>query len=299
MNIFIITYHDMGGGTHRLATAINENTEHEAIAARWDKLTWTTGGLFKPSKEKIRKLFAWADVVQIQNTIIRHIPADLLSTKPITFYYRGSAFRANHEEMKERAKKMGATEAANFLDIVGLCELDLWIPCVIEDFSYLKVPHKGFKVAQCPSTHTRYIDKNTKEVKAVMLQVPGVKFELITGHPWRTSLQYKGQCDAIIEQFVWGYGNSGMEAMSMGIPVLANAQEVIIEQMEQRIGYLPFIRSTISELPEKCIQLRDDPALRQKWGEIGRQYWHDFHSPSAAAKRAILVFQETIEKFND
>ena len=69
----------------------------------------------------------------------RH-PADLLSTKPITFYYRGSAFRSNHEEMKARAKAMGALETANFLDIVTLCGLERWIPCVIEDFSHLKVP---------------------------------------------------------------------------------------------------------------------------------------------------------------
>jgi hypothetical protein len=293
MNIFIITYFDMGGGTHRLATAINENTEHQAIAARWDKETWTTGGLYGPSEEKVRELFAWADVVQIQNTVIGHIPADLLSTKPITFYYRGSDFRDHHKAMKERARAMGATESANFLDIVALCGVDHWIPCVIEDFSHLKVPHTGFKVAQCPSQPSRYKAKNTREVIAVMSHVPG--FELITNVSWRRGLQRKGQCDVIIDQFVWGYGNSGVEAMSMGIPVLANAQPEIITQMEQRIGYLPFICSTIDELPERCIELRDNPALRQEWGEIGRQYWHDFHSPKAAANRAIEVFQETID----
>ena len=297
MNIFIITYFDLGGGSHRLATAINETTEHAAVAARWGTGRWTTGGLRAPSKETIRELFAWADVVQIQNTVIGHIPADLLTTRPITFYYRGCDFRLHHEEMKSRAKAMGATEAANFLDIVGLYGIERWIPCVIEDFSYLKVPHLEFRVAQCPSHESRYSAKNTKEVIAAMSDI-GVKFELITDLPWHTGLQRKGQCDAIIEQFVWGYGNSGMEAMSMGIPVLADAREEIIEQMEQRIGYLPFIRSTVAELPEKCIQLRDDVAMRQEWGRIGRQYWRDFHSPSAASARAIEVFQETIDGFN-
>lgn len=297
MNIFIVTYYDLGGGGHRLATAINQTTEHRAISARWDEEPWTTGGLFMPSDAKIRELFAWADVVQIQNTVIDHIPAGLLSTKPITFYYRGCDFRLHAEEMKVRAKAMGATESANFLDIVALYGIDRWIPCVIEDFSHLKVPHMGFRVAQCPSLPARYSAKNTPEVVATMSRVPGVKFELICGVPWYTGLQRKGQCDAIIEQFIWGYGNSGMEAMSMGIPVLADARPEIIEQMEQRIGYLPFIRSSINELPGKCIQLRDDPALRQEWGRIGRQYWHDFHSPPAAAKRAIGVFQETIDGF--
>ena len=299
MNIFILSYYDLGGGSYRLARAINENTEHSAIAARWDNEPWTQGGLFAPSESEVRELFAWAHVVQIQNTIIHHIPSDLLTTKPISFYYRGSDFRLHAEEMKARAKAMNATESANFLDITALYDIDRWIPCVIEDFAHLKVPHAGFKVAQCPSLPARFASKNTEEVNAIMSNVPGVQFKVIYGLPWYAGLQRKGQCDAIIEQFVWGYGNSGMEAMSMGIPVLADARPEILIEMEQRIGYIPFIISGIDELPEKCLQLRDNPFLLREWGAIGRQYWHDFHSPAAAARRAIEVFQETQEQFND
>jgi len=295
VNIFILTYFDLAGGSYRLAKAINENTSHNAISARWATGPWSHGGLINPSNEIMHELFLWADVVQIQNTVIHQIPSELLTMKPITFYYRGSDFRDNFEVMKARAKKMGAVESVNFLDLAAIGKIERWIPSVIEDFAYMKASHNGFKVAQCPSTTERYTHKNTREVIDIMQNVPNIQFELICNHSWKEGLRRKGECDAIIDQFKWGYGNSGAEAMSMGIPVLADAHPDIIEQMERRIGYLPFIRCSIDELSYICAKLRADDAYREGQSVIGRHYWETFHSPAAVAKRAIEVFQETID----
>lgn len=293
MNIFTLAYFDLGGGPYRLAKAINENTEHKAISARWTTDWWSKGGLIAPNEDKVRELFTWADVVQIQNTVIKQVPDDLLSTKPLIFYYRGTDFRDHFEVMKDRAKKMGAMESVNFLDLAAICGVERWLPSVIEDFSHMKVQHEGFKIAQCVSRKGRYTDKNTLDVIEIMRDIP--EFELITNNVWENSLRLKGECDVIIGQFVWGYGNSGAEAMSMGIPVLSDARLDILEQIERRVGYMPFIRCPINELPEWSIKLQKDVSYREKWGAIGRRYWETFHSPAAVAKRAIEVFQETID----
>ena len=295
MNIFVLTYYDMGGGGHRLATAINEHTPHEAVAARWDNEPWTTGGLFYPGEERICELYEWADVVQIQNTIISHIPVDLLTTKPLIFYYRGSDFRDNYEAMSARSEELGARESVNFLDLAALCNVELWLPTVVEDFSYMRSSRHGFRVCQCPSTQARYAAKHTEQVVQKMRSASGVRFELITGLPWKESLQHKARCHAVIDQFVWGYGNSGVEAMSMGIPVLADADPRIIAEMQKRIGYLPFIRSTIEQLPGVCEPLRRNAVYRREWEARSREYWRAFHSPEAVASRAIEMFAETID----
>jgi hypothetical protein len=76
---------------------------------------------------------------------------------------------------------------------------------------------------------------------------------------------------------------------------LADAQPDIIALMEKRIGYLPFIRCAIQRLPEECAKLKQNADYRKQWGEVGREYWEDYHSPPVVAQRAVEVFEEAID----
>jgi hypothetical protein len=99
-------------------------------------------------------------------------------------------------------------------------------------------------------------------------------------------------CDIVAEQFIGGYAMSAIEGMSAGKPVLSHLSwqgEDIRTIM--RLEECPIVDTSADQIKEKLRLLAEDPQLRHRLGEAGRQYVLKYHSYDAVGKCWDSIFR--------
>ncbi|MCF6274751.1 MAG: glycosyltransferase [Robiginitomaculum sp.] len=95
--------------------------------------------------------------------------------------------------------------------------------------------------------------------------------------------------DLVIDQIVMGsYGNTGIEAMMCGKPVIG-------QKNYDEIKSSPIINVNAYNLKSKLEQLIDNPADWTTIGEMGRKWAIKHHSPKAVAKVAADVYDRVLQ----
>lgn len=311
MNILILSWHDMAGGTYALERAINETfTEHAAISARWNSIAGYPGGIWRPSPARVCELVEWADVLFFQSKwwgLPRgKVPGGSIlpqraPKRPIVTQYRGRPYRNHFQACNERDRRLGIVPCCNFLDLAAIGGIEHWVPNPVWSLARYKQPHAGYtagilRVVQCPvrKAHGGWQRKNTRDVIRAVAGLERVDLEIISDVSHEECLQRKGQADVLVDQFTYGYGNNGLEAWAMGTPVIGHAPVEIVNEIEVRVGYHPFVHTRLEDLRATVERMRDDRAFRHRWTALGMRYVREHHAPAVVAQRAVDVCQEAI-----
>jgi glycosyltransferase involved in cell wall biosynthesis len=287
LKILSISKNDWAGCGYFLSDAINECTEHHSIAARLEaSLLEFPYDLVGLRGQQIGRLCDWADVIHI------HDAAFGFGTlrKPVVITHHGTKFRKAPDAYIKGARQM--------MRLITVATPDLTrfgpplMPDCRPDLSQYRNLGNEFTVIHAP---TKRDVKGTKRVIAACKKV-GVKLDLIENLTWEECMKRKGRGHLLIDQFKDGYGCNAIEAWSMGIPVISDGTDEVIDAIYNKFKGIPFVRP-YSTLEDTIVNLRDDRNAWATAAAVGHQHYLDYHSYEATSRLAIWVYEQAIERF--
>lgn len=307
MRILVLSFQDPAAGCGKLARAINEHPDHEARAARWRKgrLDYDVGFpvIWQPNAKRTINLIGWSQAVIVTGPwwgLLKNLPWGTNCLFPpgspkrkVVVNYRGTPYRQRKADYNKADRSRGVVQSGNFIDLLLYGNFKHWLPVPIweHELTQYRRPHKGNHklVVQAVTKKARFHKKNTPGVKKQLGNIPGVKLDIVFGVTNRECLLRLGKADIVVTAFKNGYGNAGLEAMAMGIPVIANGFPALVAKYEEIIGYLPFVQSPVKNLRQTVLNL-DDEARKDI---VGKQlcYLRRFHHPRVVANKAVELCQ--------
>jgi glycosyltransferase involved in cell wall biosynthesis len=129
---------------------------------------------------------------------------------------------------------------------------------------------------------TDFLIKAVKELEDEGLHL---RLEIMERQPNEEVKAAMGRADMVGEQFIAGYGLTGVEAMALGRPVLANLTWLGQEfSTDTFICECPIVSTTPETLKYDVRRLAIDPQLRGRLGRAGRDYVLKYHSAEAVGR---------------
>ena len=225
----------MAGVGYRLKAAFDKfSTRYKVRAVRGTNnyidypgdLTWMG------NNELVNHLYDRADIIHIAEYpwIIQNSTPKIWRPvrKPTVIHQHGTPFRNNPKMFLDIARREGYQQIVSTVDLLVDDSL-VWIPNPVDvddmrDIRRKNYPKDGvFRVGQAPTNRSI---KNTSDyiAAAERIKADRRKFDyfVLEKLKWVDTLRYKAQCDLWFDQLTFGYGNNGIEAMAMGIPVMGN-----------------------------------------------------------------------------
>jgi len=294
MNILNICQRDYAGVGIALTRAVQQYAKkHKArhLCMQMHRFRYDTDIVTRNPAE-IHKWVRWADVV---NTHVRFRPIRQGQNPPkpksLLITYHGTHYRAKHEMMHLRARKLGAKKSlCTTIDLTkfGVAE---WLPTAIPVDRYAEMRRKhGGKpvVCQAPSNPKR---KNSAEIRELLGNREDIQLLIVHHRPHNQILRRIAAADVFIDRFRLGLGVSGLEALAMGIPVIADASPQDEKLIIKEVGYLPYYKASLQGLVEAVETLLSDKALYKEYVERGNEYIRDFHDYPIVAKRYMEIIE--------
>ena len=293
------TGQDTGGQQLRLLRAFRRH------AQTWEYESVTAIRTFYEIARRYRalevrsKLWPWADVVHLHGNV--GIAAQFYrrgrQRRPLVIHHHGSLFRIGHEKHLAEAAAWKAEAIVSTLDLHAIApEQTTWTPTPYDLAllaSYRGEPrHDGvLRIAHAPTNRAvKSTDALIAAVKRLQADGAPVELDLIEGLDNLECLRRKGQADVYVDQVLLGIGCNALEAMGMGLPVIAGVDpELAPARMRQRIpadtrdvmlatwGSLPFYEATEATLYDALAAMldRDTRALYAARGLAHVERWHD------------------------
>lgn len=288
MKILNLTDRDFAGCAFRLTEALLENGHDAEHLTMLPHRFGYQHGILTSDVNVIRKWVLWADVVLCWTKLkmLQGVPW------PSRLFYIavGSVYWDNHEKIHRRAG------GDNFTILSGSAAMlkwgAKWLPVAIpvKRWRKFKKRRTGKKPVVC-QTPSQPEWKNTVKIEAVLAGNTGFDFRAITGVSHRHCMSLKAAADMCVGQFRTGdgerggYGVSSLEAWAMGIPVITVSPDCIEESYVNEIGYLPYYRSELEDLPGAIGALLSDRALYDEYADRGYEYVLKFHDYPSVVRR--------------
>lgn len=297
MKVFLYCQVDTGGQSARLAKALRdfEGIEAYSMAARHHVNRFPADLAFDP--DKARKLFESADVVHLHNTL--EVPKRLWPEphdKPIVLHHHGTRFRTHHATIYPEARAAGVTQIVSTIDLKLLHDDTYWLPSPFDLDWLARFPNsrQGQRIRIAHSPTNRKVKSTDRIIEAVThLHEKGlpVELDLIERVTWESALRRKASADIFVDQLHLGYGNSAIEAMAMGIPVVAGLDDrTVLEAMDATFPR-PFLLATAVTLEDRLEELVERPDVRREFGLRGLQYVRRFHDQQYVANRLAGIYR--------
>lgn len=312
MKILVLSLLDSGGSCGKFARAIAEYPKHQVEAARWHKgkvVSYAVSDkycIWQPDEARTLELIEWCQAIVVTGPW-RGLPRRQLPwgtnclippgapRRPMVINYQGSLYRRRQADHDQHDRQAKALQTGILLDLLALGNIKHWLPVPVWAGELRKVRrpnyHESFHVVQAVTQAKRFHLKSVPGVKKRLTDLDGVSLDIIHNLPHKECLKRMGRADLVVTAFKNSFGNTGLEAMAMGIPIVANGFDDYIAEVEKQVGYLPFYQSKVSELRQTVTSFRDDPELCEKWSIIGSEYIERFHSPKSVAEKAIELCQ--------
>lgn len=283
MNLLFVNRSDWGGSSFSMCCAVNDNTEHHArhVTMRKNWLSYSSD-IVNPTPAEFKELLEWADcwILSDDADSLLNVGA---SPRPIISLYRGSLYRARHEQMNEEHLGRGYLQACITQD---LCQFGPeWLPKPVPDLSPSYTPDEVFTIIHAP---TKREQKGTAVVREAVEGIPGVKLEIIEGVANVECLRRKAHGHILIDQvgpLAAGYGGNSLEAWAFGMPTISCAPPEAEKKIIDLVGFLPYYHAeTVEEVRAAVIALQD-PETWKIWRDKGRECLKKFHDPAVVAKK--------------
>jgi len=295
MNVLNICRWDFGGCAIRLTDAINQHTKH--VARHLSTNTQSFGykrDIFTGNVKEINNWINWADIVNCWGST-RPIIYTKGKIKKLIITYVGSHFRSKPHARHLQAESLGAKRelgAAPWMCNLGGINLE-WLPIAVPVVVWAKYKKRGGEISiVCQSPSSRRV-KQTNRIMNVLKGCKGFKLVIVEGLPWSECMKRKGMADICLGQFYRGYGVSALESWSMGIPVITDTKPNE-EAVLKHVGYLPYYKSTIEDLPKAIKSLLGDGGLYKKYSDLGIKYVREFHDYPVVANRFVKICESIL-----
>lgn len=254
-----------------------------------------------------------SDVVHLSHEFyrMRKIERLKLPQRATVMHYHGTGFRERSNDLIREQYHHKAIGIVSTLDLWLLApKATEWLPCPYNLQWLAEVRSKCLSEATSPSRRPGMVKvahaptarqiKGTEAFLAAVeqLQAEGlpVELELIEKTPWAECLRRKATADIYYDQTILGYGNNAIEAWSMGIPVIAGAQEPTIAEMESRFGQLPFYRATQNTIYDALKSLVMSKDLRTEYVERGLNHVRRFHDQRVVVEQLKDIYLRALQK---
>lgn len=292
MKILIACKQDIGGQGIGLKKAITEHTPHECRVIREENNYINYEKDIETTDLAVwNEMIEWADVVHVQER--KKFFHRIRSRKPVVWSLHGSCYRwGQPKQINTLLDGYQIPILVSTLDLQLLRPDATWLPLPLDTNALRRYrdPSKTFLVLQTTTaTHKGTIPDHLGE---------GVVTKIVKGVTHEQALTEKGKAWAVVDQvgrWALGIGSSGLEAMAMGIPVLSQASEGILDHLRHVWGRLPFIPTTPETLLDHVDALRGNPQSRQRWAERGYEHIAKFHTPAKVAGAAIAAYEKALE----
>jgi glycosyltransferase involved in cell wall biosynthesis/SAM-dependent methyltransferase len=148
-------------------------------------------------------------------------------------------------------------------------------------------------VAHAPQSEHVYEKKGTPQVIAAVEQLKseGLKVELnlIKNMPRHKAIEQYGQADIFVDQLHAGsYGSAAIEAMALGIPVLACNNSVHAHLAPG----CPVVHVDSVNITDRLREVSKDAELRKELGLRCHAWRREFHSTKKVADHLLRIYQE-------
>lgn len=135
-------------------------------------------------------------------------------------------------------------------------------------------------------------------MEKIMASDKNVEFDLIENESHSRTMALCSRSDLLVDQLILGwYGGLAVEAMSMGVPVVANINERYLESIDKNMAIgLPIISAnpeSIERILRDCIEaIRSDRYWRRG---ASRGFAETWHNPNKAAKRTKYIYENILQ----
>lgn len=294
-----------GGALLRAVTRSTHSFKHLPV----DVLYANNGGA-------IKRLWAEADIIHLNNRPQGFDLFDDGSGKPVLLHHHGAVFRTNPAPLLARARHDGWVQAASTLDLVELAPGAItWLPTAydLDALATLRQQQRRVedgvvRIAHAPTFRSL---KSTELLVAavVALQDEGlpVELDLIERVTWTECLRRKAGADIYFDQVVLGYGCNAIEAWGMGLPVVAGLDPERAATLNHPIpastrdrmlhefgGSLPFYEASEATIADALRELVTSPELCAEWALRGMAHVARFHGELPAFERLLALYQRTL-----
>lgn len=314
MKILVTSVTDSAGGTAKLARAIDGLPGHDAVAIAYrpSRLRYETPfpvverAMLKQTLHAWRWCDAvvcigpWCEAPKDTPWGSRSVIPPGAPKRPLVVNYRGTPYRQRHAHHDRRDQERGYVQTGNFIDLTIYGKRKGWLPVPVwgDEVAPHRKHHGGrnFLVTQAVTKPSRFPIKKTHQVRDALKELKGVKFEIVTQLPHGECLDAMGRADVIVTAFKNGYGNAGLEAMAMGIPVIAGGPFGLIGAYHARLGELPFAVAAVETVRDVVADLKNNSARYAEFVERGHGYIAKHHAPDVVGKRAVLYCELATER---
>lgn len=302
-NVFIVSPgNDMGG------VAIGIQRAFEKYGGRW-KVRAMKGGTssigypidLSSKSGRYAELYNWADIIHTMENMNHVLKHSNPPGKPFILHHHGTRYREGHAELDRIANQHRLIQLCSTIDLTIYNKNVRWLPNPIDidlmqsiRSQYHPVSEKHTAVFSHapykpnPLKGTDHFIKAVEEINAEML--------LIENQTWVAGLAMKARSDVLLDQMLYGYGLSGLEAMAMGIPVIGGIMPSIRTTYDKFLNELPIMESTVGDLKESLLDILD----RTKYYEVsnkGLHYVVKYHSQSSVVDRLKDIYQEALDTY--
>lgn len=136
-------------------------------------------------------------------------------------------------------------------------------------------------------------------LEKIMQTDKNVEFDLIENESHSRTMARCSGSDLLVDQLILGwYGGLAVEAMSMGVPVVANINEIyaqrIDKKMEKDLPIASATPETIERTLLECIEaIRSDRNWRRR---ASREFVETWHNPNKTAERTKKIYGDILQK---
>jgi len=231
------------------------------------------------------------------------IPGDRGKIRVI--WHRGSIYRNNYERINLEDRSSGVVRMASTLDLLQLGKPDLrWFPppIPVKEYAAFRRRRRGRKVRFFHSPTVREM-KGTEifvecidELKHESPDYDDLELVLVERASHKECMKVRGTCDVALDQVKnLCYGNSGLEACCMKMPVVVNVNPAVYDELKER-GIDPWFIDPGHEDKARlkgCIkELYNDASLRKEMGWKGYRYVKKWHDLSVGGERFLSIINQ-------
>lgn len=290
---------DPGAVCYRFHTALNVLTPHTSVLITGTEEWTQVPRQFDYMDELAPRLAYAADVVHFHV----NYSGPVRPRKWTVIHHHGTEYRIQPEHFNEMDAERADLRLVSNLELLQYGENLEWLPNPMPVAEYRRLARnrpaweKGtLKIAHSPTKRKnkgsdafdRAVDRCNK--MGLKIQRHYIHKASIKG-----SLEAKARCHAMFDSFWLGIQCSGLEAASMGLPVIAGDAHVKA-QYEDRLGYCPYTYAPDGDaLVEQIERLATDHAFYEAEMRRVTAYTLEYHDQANVIARYLDLLDEAVQ----